>query len=104
MGFEEFLERVESDRFERMVKTPEMFEKYLPYAMALEVEKNWVRAFEDVYRRQPEWYRGPYGHTFHPRSFVSDLGSMSTTAAAAMASSPRGSGGLGFSGGGTRGF
>src|SRR4029077_4757383 len=27
LGFEQFLERVESDRLERMVKTPEMFEK-----------------------------------------------------------------------------
>jgi len=34
LGFEKFLERVESDRFEHMVKTPEMFEKFLPYAMA----------------------------------------------------------------------
>ncbi|HKZ52587.1 MAG TPA: DUF2207 domain-containing protein [Candidatus Acidoferrales bacterium] len=100
LGFEEFLGRVESDRFARVVKTPEMFEKFLPYAMALGVEKNWVRAFEDIYRRPPEWYRGPSGHTFQPRSFVSDLGRMSTRAAAAMASSPRSSGGSGFGGGG----
>ncbi len=100
LGFEEFLGRVESDRFARVVKTPEMFEEFLPYAMALGVEKNWVRAFEDIYRRPPEWYRGPYGQTFQPRSFVSDLGRMSTRAAATMASSPRSSGGSGFGGGG----
>jgi hypothetical protein len=39
------LERVESDRLERMVKTPEMFEKFLPYAMAFGVEKKWAAAF-----------------------------------------------------------
>ncbi|MGE5851141.1 MAG: DUF2207 domain-containing protein, partial [Candidatus Methylomirabilota bacterium] len=44
LGFEEFLSRVETDRLQRMVKTPEMFEKFLPYAMALGVEKSWARA------------------------------------------------------------
>jgi uncharacterized membrane protein len=100
LGFEEFLDRVESDRFDRVARTPEMFEKYLPYAMALGVEKNWVRAFEDIYRRAPEWYHG-YSHTtFHPRGFVSHLGRMSSAASTAMASSPRSSGGSGFGGGG----
>jgi len=101
IGFEEFLSRVESDRFERMVKTPAMFEKYLPFAMAFGVENNWVKAFEEIYRQPPEWYRGPSGRMdFHPRSFVSDLGRMSSRAAAVMASAPRSSGGSGFSGGG----
>ena len=53
LGFEEFLERVESDRFEHMVKTPEMFEKFLPYAMAFGVEKKWAAAFEDLYTEPP---------------------------------------------------
>jgi len=101
IGFEEFLSRVESDRFERMVKTPAMFEKFLPFAMAFGVENNWVKAFEEIYRQPPEWYRGPAGRMdFHPRSFVSDLGRMSTRAAAVMASAPRSSGGSGFGGGG----
>jgi uncharacterized membrane protein YgcG len=103
LGFEEFLSLVEADRLDRTIKTPEMFEKYLPYAMALGVENNWVRAFEDIYRQRPEWYRGTDGASFHPRSFVSDLGRMSTQAASAMASAPRSSGGSGFSGGGSSG-
>jgi uncharacterized membrane protein len=103
LGFEEFLSRVEADRLDRTVKTPEMFEKYLPYAMALGVENNWVRAFEDIYRQRPEWYRGMDGASFHPRTFVSDLGRMSTQAASAMASAPRSSGGSGFGGGGSSG-
>ena len=32
--FEEFIRRVESDRFKRMITGPEQFEKYLPLAMA----------------------------------------------------------------------
>jgi len=100
LGFEEFLGRVEADRLQRMVKTPEMFEKYLPYAMALGVEKNWALAFERIYRQSPDWYYGTSPHAFHTRSFVSDLRQMTAWTAGAMASSPRSSGSSGFGGGG----
>jgi uncharacterized membrane protein len=100
LGFQEFLSRVESDRLGRMVKTPEMFEKFLPFAMALGVEDNWAKAFEDIYRQPPSWYTGPGGvHTFRPSTFTNSLGVMSTQAASAMSSAPRSSGGSGFSGG-----
>lgn len=100
LGFQEFLSRVEGDRLSRVVTTPEMFEKYLPFAMALGVEDNWAKAFEGIYREPPQWYTGT-GATpaFQPRAFTSDLGRMSTQAAAVMASAPRSSGGSGFSGG-----
>jgi len=100
LGFEEFLSRVEGDRLQRMVKTPETFEKFLPYAMALGVEKNWARAFEGIYKQPPDWYRGTHFDGFSSRSFVNNLSSMSGAAATAMASSPRSSSGSGFSGGG----
>src|SRR5262249_52329188 len=45
LGFEDFLSRVEGDRIQRIEKTPELFEKFLPFAMALQVEKKWVQAF-----------------------------------------------------------
>ncbi|HSB70811.1 MAG TPA: DUF2207 domain-containing protein [Candidatus Methylomirabilis sp.] len=99
LGFEEFLSRVEGERLQRVVKTPEMFEKYLPYAMALGVERKWAKAFEDIYRQPPDWYQGGEPHTFHPHSFVSDLGQMSERTAAAMSSAPRSSGGSGFGSG-----
>jgi uncharacterized membrane protein len=100
LGFQEFLSRVEADRLERMVRTPEMFEKYLPYAMALGVEDNWAKAFDGIYTQPPTWYTGPGGvHTFRPSTLTSNLGVMSSTAASVMASSPRSSGGSGFSGG-----
>jgi uncharacterized membrane protein len=100
LGFEEFLGRVESDRMDRMVRSPELFEKYLPFAMALGVEKKWAAAFEGIYTQQPDWYVGGNYATFHPHSFASDLGRMSTAASAAMVSAPRSSGGSGFGGGG----
>jgi uncharacterized membrane protein YgcG len=103
LGFEEFLSRVEGERLQRMAKTPEMFEKYLPYAMALGVEKNWARAFEGIYRQPSDWYVGGDPHAFHPRAFVSSLGQMSDQTASAMTSGPRSSGGSGFDGGGSGG-
>jgi uncharacterized membrane protein len=100
LGFQEFLTRVESDRLDRMVKTPEMFERFLPYAMALGVEDNWAKAFEGIYTEPPRWYTGTGPmHTFRPSTFTSNLGMMSAQAATVMASSPRSSGGSGFSGG-----
>jgi uncharacterized membrane protein len=104
LGFQEFLTRVESDRLQRIVKTPAMFEKFLPYAMALGVADNWAKAFEDIYKEPPQWYTGPGGiHAFRPSSFASSLGAMSSQAATAMASAPRSSGGSGFGGGGSSG-
>jgi uncharacterized protein (TIGR04222 family) len=98
-GFGEFLRRVEKDRFERVIKTPELFERYLPYAMALQVEDRWARAFQDIYREPPTWYVGNYHGTFSAARFSSTLGDLSSTAGTAMSSMPRSSGGSGFSGG-----
>ena len=100
LGFEDFLDHVEADRFNRTIKTPEMFEKFLPFAMALGVEKNWSKAFQGIYTQPPQWYQGSYGPVFYPNMFVSDLNSMSSLAGTAMASAPRSSGGSGFSSGG----
>ena len=100
LGFREFLSRVEGDRLDRMVKTPETFEKFLPFAMALGVEDTWAKAFDGIYKEPPSWYTGPGGiHTFRPSTFASNLGVMSTQAASVMASAPRSSGGSGFRGG-----
>ncbi len=100
LGFEDFLNHVEADRFNRMIKTPEMFEKFLPFAMALGVEKNWSNAFKNIYTQPPQWYQGNFGAGFYPYMFVSSLNSMSSVAGTAMASAPRSSGGSGFGGGG----
>ena len=82
LGFEDFLAHVESDRFNRMIKTPQMFEKFLPFAMALGVEKNWSKAFQNIYTQPPSWYQGGYGPNFYPYMFVNNLNTMSSQAAA----------------------
>jgi hypothetical protein len=99
LGFSEFLERVDKERFERVVKTPEMFERFLPYAMALGVEKQWAKAFKDIYLQPPTWYVGSNIHAFNASSFSSSLSDLSSSASSAMSSSPRTSSGSGFSGG-----
>jgi uncharacterized membrane protein len=100
LGFEEFLGRVEKDQIERLQKTPELFEKFLPYAMALQVEKKWVQAFSGIAVQPPQWYQGSYGSSFTPYFLMNDLNMMSVHAGSVMASAPRSSGGSGFGGGG----
>ncbi|MFL5552053.1 MAG: DUF2207 domain-containing protein [Gemmatimonadaceae bacterium] len=104
LGFKEFLSRVEEDRYKRMITSPELFETYLPYAMAFGVEEKWANAFKDIYREPPQWYTGGAG-PFNVGSFSHSIGEMSSAAASSMSSSPSssGSGGGGSSGGGSGG-
>lgn len=104
LGFREFLSRVESDRYRRMVTSPEMFERYLPYAMAFGVEDRWAAVFDDLYREPPHWYSGGGYDGFRASSFSSRMSGMSSSAGSTMSSSPSsGSGGGGSSGGGSGG-
>lgn len=100
LGFQEFLSRVDADRMERTIKTPEMFEKFLPYAMALGVESHWATQFAGLSSQPPQWYTG-YGPTpgFNAMLLTNNLSRMSTVASHTMASAPRSSGGSGFGGG-----
>jgi uncharacterized membrane protein len=98
-GFEEFLQRVESHRFEQ-IRTPEMFERFLPYAMAFGVEKQWAKAFEGIYLESPHWYVGSNMSAFNTSLFTNRMSTLSEKAGTTMASAPRSSGGSGFSGGG----
>ncbi len=103
LGFEEFLRRVESPQFANVKKTPELFDRCLPYAMAFGVEKKWAKAFEGIYRDPPRWYAGPGFSHFSVTNFSGRLSGFTTAAGTSMASSPRSSSGSGFSGGGSSG-
>jgi len=101
LGFEEFLRRVESEHLKRVIiGHPELFDKYLPYAMAFGVEKQFARAFEGIYTEPPRWYVGPSVTNFNVGHFSSSMSHLSTVAGTTMASSPRSSSGSGFGGGG----
>jgi hypothetical protein len=54
------------------VKTVELFEKLLPYAMVLGVEKQWAKQFEGIYLEAPSWYAGNWS-TFNSLVLVNSL-------------------------------
>jgi len=113
-GFKLYLSVAEQDRLEvlhPLEKTPELFEKYLPYALALDVENEWSEQFADVLARaqvdgrpySPTWYSGGSWDHFGSSEFASSLGSSFAGAIASSSSPPgssSGSGGGGSSGGG----
>ncbi len=106
LGFQEFMNRAEKDRLERM-EDVNLFSKFLPYAIALDVADNWAKAFEGIYQDPPDWYVSPGGfRTFTPYAFTHSINSVTSNLSSAMFSAPRGSGGGGgggFGGGGSSG-
>jgi uncharacterized membrane protein len=106
LGFQEFMNRAERDRLERMGDM-NLFSKFLPYAIALDVADNWAKAFEGIYQEPPDWYVSPGGfRTFTPSGFTHSFNAVTSSLGSAMFSAPRGSGGGGgggFGGGGSSG-
>lgn len=114
LGFKDYLEVAEKDELNLRnppEKTPQLFESYLPYALALEVEQEWSEKFAATLAA----IRGPDGGAYQPgwyggRWSSSDLGSTARSlasglnASVASSVSPPGSssggGGGGSSGGG----
>ncbi|RJO60067.1 DUF2207 domain-containing protein [candidate division WS5 bacterium] len=106
LGLKEYLSIAEKDRIKfhnAPEKNPETFEKFLPYAMALGVEKEWAKQFEGIFRENPTWYSDPSMRTFSAIAFTDSIGSFSSAAGAVSvpaSSGGSGVGGGGFSGGG----
>ena len=112
-GMKMYLTAAEKDRLDTMnppERTPALFEKFLPYALALDVENQWAEQFADqlsLSERQdhgyaPKWYIGSSVHVFSPGGLSGFTGAL-TGAIASSSSSPgssSGSGGGGSSGGG----
>ena len=113
-GFKMFLAAVEGDRMNILTpasKTPELFEKYLPYALALDVEQEWSEQFADILAKtgekgatySPAWYSGSNWRTLGATGFASSLGSSFSSAISSSSTAPgsrSGGGGGGSSGGG----
>jgi len=110
-GLKMYMEAAERERLDAMNppdKTPELFEKLLPYAIALGVEQRWSEQFADVLAKaqedgyRPGWYDGAFV-AGGIAGFASSMGS-SISGAISSASTPpgssSGSGGGGSSGGG----
>jgi uncharacterized membrane protein YgcG len=115
-GFKRFLSATEQDRMNMLNpadRTPQLFEKYLPYALALDVEQQWAEQFADVLAAAsvspgqgssgPVWYSGSSWNSFASAGFASSLGSSFSDAISSSSAAPgssSGSGGGGSSGGG----
>src|ERR1700690_1307492 len=118
-GFKLFLGAVESDPMNRAIppnKTPEVFEKFLPNALALDLEQAWAQQFSSVLggaaqapgasnaAYSPVWYSGSNWNSMGVTGFAGSLrGSFSSaisSSASAPGSSGGGSGGSGGGGGG----
>ncbi|MFA6391387.1 MAG: DUF2207 domain-containing protein [Patescibacteria group bacterium] len=105
LGLKTYLSVAEKDRIKfhnAPEKNPEQFDKLLPYAMVLGVEKQWANQFSDIYNKQPSWYEGPAGSNFTTLYLISSLNSFQTSTNSALVSRPSSAsgGGSGFSGGG----
>jgi uncharacterized membrane protein len=113
-GFKQYLSITERERLDRMTPpadTPEIFEKFLPFAIALGVENHWAERFASVLAAAQAqgaqtgflWYSGSGNPWNNPSGFVDSMGSSlaSTISSASTApGSSSGSGGGGSSGGG----
>jgi uncharacterized membrane protein YgcG len=109
MGFKEFIERVEKKKLKLMIKAdPTLFERTLPYAVAMGLADEWGEKFEDIALTRPNWYHG-MDSNFNSRSFMRSIGGSMSSISSSIASAPRSSGssgsfgGGGFSGGGSGG-
>jgi uncharacterized membrane protein len=106
-GLRRYMRVAEKDRLnldELPERTPELFERLLPYAIALGVGNAWARSFTDVLEQagedggyRPGWYHGPHHHTDTLTSNLSD--SLSSTIASSS-TAPGSSSGIGGGGAG----
>ncbi|HXZ68662.1 MAG TPA: DUF2207 domain-containing protein [Alphaproteobacteria bacterium] len=117
-GLRMYLGTAEQERLDALTppkETPELFEAYLPYAMALDVENQWNKRFERVFAAadqapgtvgtggySPAWYSGPRLSHITTGGFAAALGGALSSAAASAATAPGSSSGMsgGSSGGG----
>ncbi|MCX7615900.1 MAG: DUF2207 domain-containing protein [Patescibacteria group bacterium] len=105
LGFKEFLELTEKDKLELTNAPelkPEVFEKFLPYAMVLGVEEKWAKKFEGIYSSIPNWYEDPTAAAFSSHMIVNNLTLLNSSFNQVFNTASRSSGGFssGFGGGG----
>ncbi len=105
MGFRMFMYHAERYRLQKL--TPDMFEKYLSYAVVFGLEKQWGEAFKDIYKGSPGWFEGSDSN-INSILLANSLSNMMNSTSTVLASSPSSSsshsgggwsGGGGFSGG-----
>jgi hypothetical protein len=58
-AFQRYLEHI--DQFERLDTAQDLFERYLPYAIAFGLEKSWITTFSRVATPAPRWWGSHIG-------------------------------------------
>lgn len=113
-GFKAYLEVAEGEDLKRINAPPppkmtaQLYETYLPAALALDVEQRWAEKFARVLdieepNYRPAWYAGPGWNPARVASFSSGLGSSLSSAISSSSQAPgskSGGGGGGRAGGG----
>ena len=109
-GFKKYLEVAEQEDLNLKYpprKTPELFEAYLPYALALGVENQWAEQFTDVFNTKgenndyaPTWYSGNNWNNNNLTSFTDSVGSSLNSAISSSSKAPGSSSGSSSFGGG----
>ncbi len=98
-GLEEYIRTAERDRIKFQEQENLLFEKLLPYAMALNLADKWADAFKDIYKKGPDWFESDDMSGFNTNYLVNRLTNFNTHATTAMAASPKSSGSSSWSGG-----
>jgi Predicted membrane protein (DUF2207). len=100
-GFKRFLETVEKHKLEQIARqNPGYFYDILPFTYVLGISDVWIKRFESIAIKQPDWYSG--SGVFNHASFGRFIDTSMRSASSAMASSPSSSGSS-SSGGGSSG-
>jgi len=103
-GLKLYLGVAEKDRLEfhnAPEKTPELFDKLLPWATMLGVEKKWQTQFQDIQMPPRPWYVGSnVGDNLALGALMCDISSLSHDLNSGFASGTSASGGGGSAGGG----
>ena len=112
-GLKMYLSTAEEKRYDTLnapEKSIETFEKFLPYAIALDCQIQWSSTFENILQQaildnayQPNYYRGHVGTHFAISTFNSSLSSGLSSAISSASTVPSSSSGGGSSGGGSSG-
>ncbi len=94
-GFQEFLERAEKDRLERL--PPDTLHRWLPWAIALGVTERWIFNWDGLPVDKPSWLSGD--DSFSLASYHRAVTTFGRRAEEAILTTRRGAGGGGWSGG-----
>ena len=101
-GFKRFLETARKEELERLVEeNPSYFYDILPYTYVLGVSSKWIKKFETMNLRSPDWYDS--ANAFTVSDFGRSINNAFNTTNSAMSSSPSSSGSSSGGGGGSSG-